>query len=156
MKQLTHLYLRFAKIAASLQSPFLLFVRLYWGWQFIVTGWGHMHGIAGFIQYFAKLGIPLPAANAYFIAGLEFAGGILLILGLGTRLIGLLLAGDMLVAFLTADRDALKTAFTSDPTNFYSAAPYTFLFAAIIVLIFGAGFFSLDKLIIRRYKRQHG
>ena len=86
MQQLINLYLRFAKAAASLRSPFLLLVRLYWGWQFVVTGWGHMHGIAGFIQYFTKLGIPLPAANAYFIAGLEFAGGILLILGLGTRI----------------------------------------------------------------------
>jgi len=153
MKQLTHLYLRFAKIAASLQSPFLLFVRLYWGWQFIVTGWGHMHGIAGFIQYFTKLGIPLPAANAYFIAGLEFTGGILLMLGLGTRLVSLLLAGDMIVAFLTADRDALKTAFTSDPTNFYAASEYTFLFAAVILLIFGAGFFAIDKYIVRHLNR---
>jgi putative oxidoreductase len=153
MKQLTHLYLRFAKIAASLQSPFLLFVRLYWGWQFIVTGWGHMHGIAGFIQYFTKLGIPAPAANAYFIAGLEFVGGILLVLGLGTRLVSLLLAGDMIVAFLTADRDALKTAFTSDPTNFYAASEYTFLFAAVILLIFGAGFFAIDKYIVRHLNR---
>jgi putative oxidoreductase len=150
MQPLIRLYLRFAKAASYLQSPFLLVVRLYWGWQFIVTGWGHMQGIAGFIHFFTKLGIPLPAANAYFVAGLEFVGGILLILGLGTRLIGLLLAGDMMVAFLTADRDALATAFTSDPTNFYAAAPYTFLFASIIVLIFGAGLFSLDKLIVRR------
>jgi putative oxidoreductase len=153
MQQLIKLYLRFAKVAASLQSPFLLFVRLYWGWQFIVTGWGHMHGMAGFIQFFTKLGIPLPAANAYFVAGLEFVGGMLLILGLGSRLISLLLAGDMIVAFITADRDALATAFTSDPTNFYSAAPYTFLFAAIIILIFGAGYFSIDKYIVRHLKR---
>ena len=153
MQQLINLYLRFAKAAASLRSPFLLLVRLYWGWQFVVTGWGHMHGIAGFIQYFTKLGIPLPAANAYFIAGLEFAGGILLILGLGTRIISLLLAGDMIVAFLTADRDALKTAFTADPTNFYAASEYTFLFAAVILLIFGAGYFSIDRYIVRHLKR---
>lgn len=153
MQPLIKLYLRFAKIAASLQSPFLLFVRLYWGWQFTVTGWGHMHGMAGFIQFFTKLGIPLPAANAYFVAGLEFVGGMLLVLGLGTRITSLLLAGDMMVAFLTADRDALATAFTSDPTDFYSAAPYTFLFAAVILLIFGAGYFSIDKYIVRHLKR---
>jgi putative oxidoreductase len=153
MQQLTRLYLRFAKAAATLQSPFLLFVRLYWGWQFVVTGWGHLHGIPGFIQFFTKLGIPLPAVNAYFVAGLEFVGGMLLILGLGTRLISLLLAGDMVVAFLTADRDALKTAFTSDPTNFYAASEYTFLFAAVILLIFGAGFFAIDKYIVRHLKQ---
>ena len=153
MQQLINLYLRFAKAAAALQSPFLLFVRLYWGWQFVVTGWGHMHGIAGFIQFFTRLGIPLPTANAYFIAGLEFFGGMLLILGLGTRITSLLLAGDMIVAFLTADRDALKTAFTSDPTNFYAASEYTFLFAAVILLIFGAGFFSIDRYIVRHLKQ---
>jgi putative oxidoreductase len=153
MQQLIKLYLRFARLAAALQSPFLLFVRLYWGWQFVVTGWGHMHGIAGFIQFFTKLGIPLPAFNAYFVAGLEFVGGMFLILGLGTRIVSLLLAGDMIVAFLTADRDALKTAFTSDPTNFYAASEYTFLFAAVILLIFGAGFFSIDRYIVRHLNR---
>jgi putative oxidoreductase len=154
MKQLINLYWRFAKAAASLQSPFLLVVRLYWGWQFIVTGWAHLHGIPGFIQFFIKLGIPLPTANAYFVAGLEFVGGMLLILGLGTRLIGLLLAGDMLVAFLTSDRAALATAFSSDPSNFYAAAPYTFLFASIIALILGAGYFSLDEYLGRRFRDQ--
>lgn len=153
MQQLITLYLRFAKAAATLQSPFLLFVRLYWGWQFIVTGWGHLHGLPGFIQFFTRLGIPLPAANAYFVAGLEFVGGMLLILGLGTRIISLLLAGDMIVAFLTADREALKTAFTSDPTNFYAASEYTFLFAAVILLIFGAGFFSIDRYMVRHLKQ---
>ena len=31
--------------ANSLQSPFLLLVRLYWGWQFIETGWGKVNNI---------------------------------------------------------------------------------------------------------------
>ena len=78
---------------------------------------------------------------------------LLLILGLGTRIVSLLLAGDMIIAFLTADRDALKTAFTSDPSNFYAASEYTFLFAAVILLIFGAGFFSIDKYIVRHLKQ---
>jgi len=73
----------------------------------------------------------------------------LLILGLGSRLIGLLLAGNMLVAYWTADREALTSIF-SDPGKFYVADPYTFLFAALMVLIFGAGLFSIDALLARR------
>jgi putative oxidoreductase len=76
-------------------------------------------------------------------------GGILLIAGLGTRFIGLLLAGDMFVAYLTADRAALA-AVISDPGKFYGADPYTFLFASLIALIFGAGRYSVDYLIWRR------
>lgn len=33
-------------VAASLQSPFLLLVRLYWGWQFAQAEWGKVNNIA--------------------------------------------------------------------------------------------------------------
>jgi len=85
------------------------------------------------------------------ISMLEFVGGILLIVGLGSRLIGLLLAGNMFVAYLSADREALSSVF-SNPGKFYIADPFTFLFASVIVLVFGAGFFSLDAVIARRRK----
>ena len=129
-----------------LQSLFLLAVRLYWGWQFAGTGWGKLHHLAKVTAFFASLGIPFPGLNAPFVAGLEFAGGILLILGLASRPIALLLTGNMLVAYLTADRAALFSVF-SDPGKFYGAAPYTFLFACVIVLLFGPGPLSLDRLL---------
>jgi putative oxidoreductase len=132
-----------------LQAVFLLGVRLYWGWQFTQTGWGKLHSLAKVTAYFASLGIPLPGLNAPFVASLEFAGGLLLILGLGSRPIALLLTGNMLVAYLTADREALF-AFFSDPAKFCAAAPCTFLFAAIIILLFGPGPFSLDRLLHKR------
>jgi putative oxidoreductase len=139
-------------IGNSLQALFLLAVRLYWGWQICQTGWGKMHRLPGVVQFFASLGIPAPALSAYFVTGLEFFGGILLALGLGSRLIALLLAGDMIVAYITADREALLSIF-SDPGKFYNADPYTFLFAALMVLIFGPGKFALDYLIERRWER---
>ena len=144
-------YARFAAAAAGLQSPFLLLVRLYWGWQFTLTGWGKLHNLAKVTEFFASLGIPFPGINAHFVASLECAGGILLILGLAGRPVALLLAGNMLVAYLTADREALA-AILSDPGKFYGAAPFTFLFAAIIVLIYGAGALSLDRLLAGRGK----
>ena len=148
MKGLTSLYSRLATVASSLQSPLLLIIRLYWGWQLVQTGWGKMHNIAKITDFFASLNIPFPALNAHFIAGLEFFGGILLIVGLGSRLIGLLMAANMLVAYWTADREAL-TAIFSDPGKFYVADPFTFLFVSVLILVFGAGFFSLDTVLAR-------
>lgn len=151
MKSFAILYARFSVLASYLQSPFLLAVRLYWGWQFAQSGWGRLHHISQATSFFASLNLPFPQATVIAISTLEFVGGILLITGLASRLTGLLLAGDMFVAYLTADREALSSIF-SDPGKFYGADPYTFLFAALIVLIFGAGLFSVDAWLSRRYQ----
>ena len=63
------------------------------------TGWGKLGDLGKVTNYFTTLGIPAPALNAYFISGLEFAGGILLAIGLGSRFIAFLLAADMAVAY---------------------------------------------------------
>ena len=144
---------RFVAAASSLQSSFLLLVRLYWGWQFAISGWGKMHDIPKFTTFFASLNIPLPAASAHFVAGVELFGGLLLILGLASRLTGLVLSGNMLVAYWTADREALLSFF-SDSDKFTSAAEITFLMAALVILVFGAGRFSLDTLLTKRIMEQ--
>jgi putative oxidoreductase len=149
---LSYLHCRFKYYAARLESPFLLLVRLYWGWQFTQTGWGKLHNLPHVREFFASLGIPAPGVMAPMIASLEFFGGMLLILGLATRLTGLLLACNMFVAYVTSDRQALSS-FLSDPGKFYIADPFTFLFASLIVLVFGAGFFSLDYFFSHRRKR---
>ena len=152
MRKLSGLYCRFKHYAARLDSPFLLLVRLYWGWQFMQTGWGKLHNLAHVRDFFTSLNIPAPGLTAPAVASLEFFGGMLLILGLATRLTGLLLACNMFVAYVTADREALGSIL-SDPGKFYIADPFTFLFASLIVLVFGAGFFSLDYYFTHRRKR---
>ena len=144
--RLRHLYHRVFRAADYLQSPFLLLIRLYWGWQLIESGWGKLHNLGKVTDFFTSLGLPMPAQTAVFISSLEFFGGILLALGLLSRLIALMLTVNLIVAYITADREALFSIF-SDPDKFYAAAPYTFLVASLIVLIFGAGIFSLDTLL---------
>ena len=153
LKKIAALYQYFSKSASWLQSPLLLLVRLYWGWQFMQTGWGKLQHLDRVIGFFPSLGIPFPGVQAPLVAGMEFFGGLLLILGLGSRIVGLILAFDMLVAYWTASRDALFSVF-SNPGNFYGADPYTFLFASLMVLIFGAGLISLDAIIARQYKNK--
>jgi putative oxidoreductase len=145
-------YALLSRLSSKLQSPFLLAVRLYWGWQFAQSGWGKLHRLDGVTEFFASLNIPFPHANAVLVSNLEFFGGILLILGLVSRLTGLVMAGNMLVAYITADREALGSIL-SDPGKFYAADPYTFLFASILMLIFGAGLFSLDAILARVFNK---
>lgn len=135
--------------ASSLQSPFLFAVRLYWGWQFAQTGWGKLHNLAKVTDFFTSLGIPAPGLNAVAVSWMEVVGGIFLLIGVGSRFFGLILAFDMLVAYLTAGREALLSIF-SDPGKFYADDAYTFLFASVLILIFGPGRFSLDPLVQRR------
>src|SRR5260370_38076611 len=84
--QLAEKYYRLLiRASLGLQSPFLLAIRLYWGWQFAQTGWGKLSDIHKVVGFFTNLGIPAPALNAWFVSGLDFAGGLLLILGFGSR-----------------------------------------------------------------------
>jgi putative oxidoreductase len=153
MMQLVEKYYRLLiRASSSLQSPFLVAVRLYWGWQFMQTGWGKLTDINKVVGFFTDLGIPAPVLNAYFVSALEFGGGLLLILGLGSRLMALPLVVDMIVAYITADRDALFSIISA-PDRFSAAAPFTFLMASLIVLIFGPGKVSLDAFLTERLGR---
>ena len=140
------LYDRFFDLISYLQSPFLLLVRLYWGWQLIQSGWGKLHHLSNVADFFTSLGLPLPAQTALAISCLEFFGGIFLAIGLLSRLTALAMTINLIVAYITADREALFSIF-SDPDKFYAAAPYTFLIASLIILIFGPGKFAVDALL---------
>jgi putative oxidoreductase len=148
--QIRKIYAWAVNAATLLQSPFLLFVRLYWGLQLAQNGWGKLHNLGRVTEFFSSLGLPAPGPTAAFVATVEFLGGILLATGLFSRFIGLVLAIDMTMAYIMADREALFSIF-SDPGKFYVADPYTFLFAALLILIFGPGKFSLDTLLLRRF-----
>ena len=151
MRNLLNVHRRIVSGLSSLQSPMLLAVRLYWGFQFAQTGWGKLHNLAKITAFFASLNIPAPRFAAPAVSLLEFVGGILLMLGLFSRPIAFLLACNMFVAYWTADHDALTSVF-SDPGKFYIADPYTFLFASLMVLILGAGFWAVDTLIAKRVR----
>ena len=95
----------------------------------------------GLTGFFAQVGIPLPAFNAYFVIALELLGGIAMVVGLGTRILGALFAAVMVVAFATVHGSQ----------GFYLPNGYEYvmvLFAASINLVLqGAGAFALDNLL---------
>lgn len=144
-------YGRATSILNSLQSLLLLAVRLYWGWQFATDGWGKLTHLDRVTEFFTSLNMPAPHATATLVALVEFGGGILFALGLGSRLVSLVLFVNMTVAYLSVPDD--RTNFfhiLSKPEDFYGASPYTYWFAALIVLVFGPGAFAVDWFIARR------
>src|ERR1700704_1504719 len=143
----------FFKAGNSLKSPFLLAIRVYWGWLFLQSGVGKFGHIEKVVAFFTDLGIPAPALNAYFNASLETVGGILLILGLASRLLSVPLFNNMIVSFITADKEALPSFF-SESGKFFGADPFPFLLVSLLIFIFGPGKFSLDTLMLA-YRKKH-
>ena len=88
------------------------------------------------------------AQTALAVALVEFAGGILLAVGIGSRLVALILFVNMTVAFWTAEKDAFLGVFSS-PDKFQAADAYNYWFAALLILILGPGWIAIDTLIAR-------
>lgn len=100
--------------------------------------------IPGTIGSFAGMGVPLPEIAAPVVAFIELIGGILLILGLLTRPVGILLAIDMIVALVAVHLPA--GLWVGDGGYEFVAV----LGVAALALAFtGAGKFSLDGAFLR-------
>src|SRR5262249_60246368 len=123
---------------------------LYWGWQFFLTGKGKLMNFGKTTEFFTSLNLPFPALNAALAGTTEMLGGVLLLIGLASRLTSIPLIIVMIVADLTADLSAAKPIFT-EPDKFFAAAPFLHLYACLIVLIFGPGKFSVDYFLARKF-----
>lgn len=132
--------------SSYLSHPFLLAVRLYWGWSFFQTGKGKLMTHDNVTDFFMSLGIPFPGLNAWMAGATECFGGLLLLAGLASRLTAIPLIVTMIVAYLTADAEAVRNIF-SEPDKFTGADPFLFLLAALTIFVFGPGAISLDRLI---------
>lgn len=143
----------FTKAANALPHPLLAVMRGYWGFQFFQTGKGKLSDLASVTDFFTSLGIPAPHFNAMMAGVTECVGGLLLLVGLGSRLVSVPLSVTMLVAYATAHREALLGIF-ADPDTFLQQEPFLFLLTAVVVLAFGPGFFSLDTLVKTWFERR--
>ncbi|NOZ95501.1 MAG: DoxX family protein [Acidobacteria bacterium] len=128
-----------------------LVTRLTLGLAFVQAGQGKWRHFGDTVDYFGALGIPLPAANAAFIASLELVGGAFLLAGLLTRLMSAGLISTMVVALMTAERSSfLGSWLPSGQLSPTDVTAYTFLVLLLWLLFFGAGKVSLDALVFRK------
>lgn len=138
-----------ATLGGWLQPVLLLVIRLYWGWSFFLTGKGKLLALDKTTAFFTELNLPLPKLNAIMAGATECFGGLLLLVGLGSRLVSAALLFTMCVAYGTAHREELGKIF-SDTDKFTEAAPFLFLAASLIVVVFGPGKLSLDALLFKQ------
>ena len=140
------------KVAGALAFLAPLATRLVMGQAFFFTGRGKLANFDRTVEFFTGLGIPLPALNAAFVSRLELYGGILLVVGLATRLVAAGLASTMVVALMTADKESFLGALkgTSD-SGLTDVAPFVYLLFLAWLVLSGPGAASLDRLIFGRF-----
>ncbi len=123
-----------------------LFARVVVGWVFMWSGWAKLNNLPQMIQNFTEWGIPYPEFMTPFVSGVEFVGGLLLLLGLFTRLAATPLVIVMIVAILAAKLDQVNSLETL--LGFEEIA-YMALFGWLAVA--GPGPVSLDALLKRTF-----
>ena len=92
--------------------------------------------------WFESMGYPLPYVNAYMATATEGLGVILLILGLGTRIIAVPLMVTMLVAIFTVH---YANGFAAGDNGY--EIPLYYLLMLFTLFVIGPGRISVDHLI---------
>jgi putative oxidoreductase len=122
-----------------------LLLRLVFGYFWAETGWAKLNNLAFFTERFVEWGIPLPEISAAVCAGTEFVGGVLIILGLATRLTMLPMIFNMLVALVVVVLPGISTL-----DEFVELDEVLYVAIFVWLLFAGPGRASLDYLIARR------
>jgi putative oxidoreductase len=146
-----HFYERLIWLGNNLQSLFLLYFRCAWGYQFFLSGMHHLTNVAPAIDFFTRIGIPHADVYAPVVSRLEMGCGLLLILGLASRVASLPLIATMVVSIQAIQNPSAPHSQLLFESNFLTnLSPSPFLFTALLVLIFGPGRISVDAVIKRR------
>jgi putative oxidoreductase len=132
-----------ARIASYFSWAGPLMMRIIVGYTFMLAGWGKLTNLAQVTENFVSWGIPFPKLLTPFVSSVECFGGIMLILGLFTRIPAAMLAVVMIVAIRSAkwgDIDSLETLLGFEEMTYFAA----FMWLAIA----GPGAASLDRLLV--------
>lgn len=138
-----------------LNDSALLLLRLVLAAVFIfhgsqkLFGWFGGHGIEGTAGWMASIGIPLPTLSAILAATAEFFGGLVLLIGTGTRLAVVPLTITMAVAIITVHGSA---GFSNQAGGF--EYPLTLGITLIALGLMGPGQFTLARLFAPRRAAQ--
>ncbi|MGA2530978.1 MAG: DoxX family protein [Acidimicrobiales bacterium] len=144
------------RVAALPTDLALVAVRTALAWIFIWYGAGKLFGAfngPGLHQtalFFSNTAHLRPGGFFAVLGGvIEFGGGISLVLGLGARLAGLALFGDMVMAMITV---TWVNGINSESLNPGYDLNVALCVLALVVVVFGAGRLSLDALAARRVR----
>ena len=131
-----------------------LAVRIAVGSVFMQTGWLKLNALPRMIQNFRDWGIPAPEILTPLASGIEFVGGLLLLVGLLTRFAAVPLMIVMVVAILSAKLGEIDSIVT---LLGFEEVSYFVMFAWLAIA--GPGPVSLDHFVLRAADRkpwEHG
>jgi putative oxidoreductase len=138
-----------------LTAPYgLAILRVVLGIAMLVHGWSKLSGgvdnVAGFFG--EMLGIPAPELMAWVVTIVELVGGILLVVGFLTQIVGILIALDMLGAILFAF--LLRGEPFINENGFISwEKEAVFAAAALCIALAGPGVWSVDDVVAENRAR---
>lgn len=121
-----------------------LLARITVGWVFMWSGWGKLNNLPQIIENFVGWGIPYSGIMAPFVSSVEFLGGLLLVLGLFTRIAAPPLVIVMVVAIVSAKLDQINSLET-----LLGFEEFSYLAMFLWLAIAGPGKISLDHLLKR-------
>ena len=140
------------ELAVLLSYPrnlILLVLRLLLAYGFSAPALLKVNYLKDTMTWFESLSIPFPVLTSYLVSGIESVGIVLLILGLFTRYISVLLACVMLGAIYFVH---LPNGFSAENSGF--EIPLYYLLFLLFFASYGAGKYSLDRLLFKDGKHE--
>ena len=135
----------------NLSEPFLAYVpylalitRVWVGANMMIHGYPKLKNMKQAAEE-TKQAVGVPAAATYTATILEFFGGFFLIIGLIVPIIGLFFAIFM-IANVIMKKTKMKAAYIA-PTKPSVEIDITYLILSIILIVLGAGAFSVNSVI---------
>ncbi|WP_205756874.1 DoxX family protein [Solilutibacter silvestris] len=127
-------------------APLLL--RLVFGYFWAETGWAKLVNHAGFAERFANWGVPFPDLSATLSGATDLVGGVLLMLGLMTRLTTLPMIFNMVIALALVVLPSISML-----DDFVELNEVLYILVLFWLFMAGPGRASLDHLILKRMTR---
>jgi putative oxidoreductase len=149
VRQSSHPVLSYADgIASAWQDFIILCGRILLGWIFIQAGWPKLMNIPGFASGMASRGVP--EFLGYIAPPLEVIGGVMILLGLGTRYAALMILAFTIAATYISHRwwTYPEAQQANQATNFWKNV--SMIGGQMLLFVTGGGRFSLDTILRRR------
>jgi|AmaraimetFIIA100_FD_contig_123_18175_length_2272_multi_6_in_0_out_0_2 putative oxidoreductase len=135
------------RVAAASGDSILLLARILIGGIFVQSGFGKLMGLDAFAAGLARNGIPAAIAPvlAPIGAGVEFVGGLAVVLGLATRYAALLMIVFVVVATLISHRFWMLQGAERRTQTVQFAKNIAIIGGFLFAFITGAGRYCLDR-----------
>jgi len=130
----------------------MLIFRVALGVCFVVHGLGKLGvvgpgNMAGFTSWLQSMNLPFAALQARMAMATELAGGVLITVGLGTRVAAFFCLMTMLVAVIVGHKGGGYLITNNPPGNEYAL---NLAILMLVLILLGPGQYSLDAFLFAR------